>query len=287
MEVRLEYLKPKEIETAMAACPTLFLPIGTVEWHGVHNIVGLDALKAHALCVQAAQQGGGLVHPPLYGGVGGLNEPHTFIFDPENELSPVLLPPWLEQLCRETARNGFKAAVLLTGHYGAAQQIAVRRVAVRMTEALGIPVLGTPEYFLALDEEYYGDHAAFFETSIMMYLFPGTVDLDRLGTEPYQGVGGKDPKRYANVENDGRRISQAIVRRLARLAQRMPQWDEVTRKQFLEAERALVDRQFSLASVEGKVWGGWRHIAKGVFNDYPRCLEEERFGDIVKLVEQL
>lgn len=287
MEVRLEYLKPKEIETAMRACPTLFLPLGTIEWHGVHNVVGLDALKAHALCVQAAQQGGGLVHPPLYGGVGGLDQPHTFVFDPEDALDPVLFPPWLEQLCRETARNGFKAAVILTGHYGAAQQMAVRGVAVRMSEALGIPILGTPEYFLALDEEYYGDHAAFFETSIMMYLFPGTVDLDRLGDEPHQGVHGKDPKRYANIERDGKRISQAIVRRLAHLAQRMPQWDEPARKRFANAEKALVERQRQMAQTGEVVWAAWKRIGNGVFNDYPRCLEEERFEDITKLVERL
>ena len=83
-EVRLEFLRPREIEEARAACPTIFQPLGTIEWHGVHNVVGVDAVKAHALCVRAAQKGGGVVSPALYGGVGGLNEPHTFIMDPED-----------------------------------------------------------------------------------------------------------------------------------------------------------------------------------------------------------
>ena len=50
-EVRLERLRPHEIEQAMQACPVLFQPLGTIEWHGLHNLVGLDAIKAHHLCV--------------------------------------------------------------------------------------------------------------------------------------------------------------------------------------------------------------------------------------------
>lgn len=287
MEVRVEYLRPREIESAMAQCPTLFLPLGTVEWHGLHNIAGLDAVKAHALCVRAAERAGGLVHPALFGGVGGLNQPHTFVFEPEDTLKPKLLPAWLEKLCAETARNGFKAAILLTGHYGAAQQIAVRRVAVLMSEALDIPILGTPEYFLALDEQYYGDHAAYFETSIMMHLMPETVALDRLGDPPYQGVGGKDPKRYANAE-DGRRFCEAIIGRLTKLAQAMPSWDAQMRQRFIAAEKALVERQRELAQHDsGKVWTAWRNIGKGVFDAYPEYLATGRFEEIVALTEKL
>ncbi len=184
-EVRLEFLRPKEIKEAQAECPTIFQPLGTIEWHGVHNVVGVDSLKAHALCVRAAQKGGGLVAPTLYGGVGGVNQPHTFVMDPENNVFSKLLRPWLEQLCREMARDGFRAIIILTGHYGAAQQIVVRETAVRMSRALGIPVLGTPEYILALDVDYTGDHGAWGETSLMMHLYPDTVDLSRLGDPPY------------------------------------------------------------------------------------------------------
>ncbi|MGC9326821.1 MAG: creatininase family protein, partial [Candidatus Hinthialibacter sp.] len=67
-EVRLEYLRPREIEAAMSECAALFQPLGTIEWHGYQSNVGVDSLKAHRLCVLAAQKGGGLVAPPLYGG---------------------------------------------------------------------------------------------------------------------------------------------------------------------------------------------------------------------------
>jgi creatinine amidohydrolase len=282
-EVRLEFLRPREIENARAACATIFQPLGTIEWHGVHNVVGVDAVKAHALCVRAAQKGGGVVSPSLYGGVGGMNEPHTFIMDPENDVFSRLLRPWLEQLCREMARDGFKAIIILTGHYGAAQQIVVRETAVRMSRALGIPVLGTPEYWLALDEGYMGDHAAWGETSLMMHLYPDTVDLSRLGNPPYQGVAGRDPKESS--AEDGRRLTDTIVSRLATLAQKMPAWNLETLDRFVEAEAALVAKQLAAPRGKDAVWAAWRNLS--VMRDYGRLLAEGEFDAIKVAVAKL
>jgi len=285
-EVRLEHLRPAQIDAAMKACPTLFQPLGTIEWHGLHNIVGLDALKAHMLCTRAAQRGGGLVAPPVYGGVGGLDQPHTFVMEPENDVFSVLLRPWVEKLCREAVRQGFRAVIVLTGHYGAAQQIVVRELAVRMTRVLGVPVLGTPEYWLALDVGYTGDHAAWGETSLMMYLDPASVDLSQLGDEPHRGVGGRDPKRFA-TRADGEKLARTIVERLAGLARQMPSWDAATIRRFADAEAALVNRQMTLAAQEKNTWAAWRNVVKGVLADYGRLLLERRFEDIAAQVEKL
>ncbi len=284
-EVRLEYLKPKELKEAQTACPTIFQPLGTIEWHGVHNCVGVDSLKAHALCVRAAQKAGGLVAPALYGGVGGVNQPHTFVMDEENNVFSKLLKPWLEQLCREMERDGFRAIIILTGHYGAAQQIVVRETAVRMSRALGIPVLGTPEYVLALDVDYTGDHAAWGETSLMMHLYPDTVDLSRLGDPPHQGVGGRDPKTQASAE-DGRLLTETIVSRLAILAQKMPAWDYKTLDRFIDAEATLVAKQLSAPRGKKNVWTAWRNIASALRN-YGKHLTEENFEQIKSSVQKL
>ena len=284
-EVRLERLRPREIEQAMQTCPVLFQPLGTIEWHGLHNIVGLDAVKAHHLCVRAAQRGGGLVAPAVFGGVGGLDQPHTFVMEPENDVHSVLVRAWVQKLCQEAVRQGFKAVLVLTGHYGAAQQMVIRDLAVRLSRSLGVPVLGTPEYFLALDVGYRGDHAAWGETSLMLHLDPGSVDLSQLGNPPHRGVGGRDPREATRA--DGEKLSETIVNRLARLAQRMPRWDQATLDKFIEAEAALVNRQFALAASEKNVWAGWRNIKKGTFADYGRLLVEEQFEQIVNLTKTL
>jgi creatinine amidohydrolase len=207
-----------------------------------------------------------------------MNEPWTFVMEPENEIGSVLVRGWVEKLCAEAVRQGFGAVIVLTGHYGAAQQIVVREAAVRMTRALGVPVLGTPEYMLALDEGYRGDHAAWGETSLMLYLDGGSVDLGRLGKPPHKGVGGRDP-REATAE-DGKRIAETIIERLARLAGRMPKWDRGTVKRFVEAEAALVGRQMELAASEKAIWAGWRNVGKGVFDGYGRLLAAEKFEEI-------
>jgi creatinine amidohydrolase len=286
MERRIEHLKPREVREAIAHRPLLYQPLGTVEWHGEQNILGLDSLKAHELCMRAAEISGGLVAPPVYGGVGGLDEPFTWIMDPENDPFSILFRPWLEKLCRETARLGFKAIILLTGHYGAAQQIVVRDVAVRMSRLLGIPILGTPEYFLAHDEGYYGDHAAWGETSLMMYLDPPSVDLSRLGDAPHQGVHGQDPKTTATAA-DGERMAKAIIRRLAAIGTAMPTWDAATLQRFQNAEAALVAKQMQRAGTDGQIWSAWTKIGTGVFNPYGQLLAEGRFEEIEALVEKL
>jgi creatinine amidohydrolase len=283
-EVRLEFLHPEELEKARASCATIFQPLGTIEWHGVHNVLGLDAVKAHALCLRAARKGGGVVAPPVFGGVGGLSEPHTFIMDPEDDVFSRLLRPWLEQLCREMARDGFRAIIILTGHYGAAQQIVVRETAVRMSRALGLPVLGTPEYWLALDVGYTGDHAAWGETSLMMHLFPETVDLARLGKPPYQGVGGRDPKESS--ADQGREITETIVSRLATLAQRMPTWNYETLDRFIDAEATLVARQLSAPRGKNAVWTAWRNVANAM-RHYGSHLADEHFDEIKAAVAKL
>ncbi len=191
----------------------------------------------------------------------------------------------MERLCREAVRQGFNAVIVLTGHYGAAQQIVIRDLAVRLSRSLGVPILGTPEYFLALDVGYRGDHAAWGETSLMLYLDPESVDLSQLGKPPHQGVGGRDPREATRA--DGEKLAETIIGRLARLAERMPKWDRATLDYFIEAEAALVNRQLALAASEKKVWAGWRNIGKGTFAEYGRLLAEEKFGEIARLTKGL
>ncbi len=66
-KVQFEEMFPWEVAEALADTPLCYLPLGTLEWHGEHSAVGLDALKAHAVCVRAAQISGGLVVPPCIG----------------------------------------------------------------------------------------------------------------------------------------------------------------------------------------------------------------------------
>jgi creatinine amidohydrolase len=282
--VQWERMLPAEYRAAIDALPVVFLPLGTVEWHGEHNALGLDALKAHALCVRAAQQAGGVVHPPLYGGMGGLDKPATVVMEPEMAWENYLLRPWLEQLCYEFHRQGFKAILIVTGHYGHNQQIVVREVGGRMTERLQIPVLGTPEYWLAHDEGYLGDHAGIGETSLLWHLEPDLVDIARIREDPEYGA--TDAIEKGSSPELGKRYADRIVSRLASLARSMPGWDAAKREAFGRAERALVAAQVK-GWRAGNPWAAWGTLVRENLTQYGALLEAERFHEIEQMAARL
>src|SRR5512137_2379729 len=67
-EVRYYMLRPQQIVARRTACPVVYIPVGTLEWHGEHNAVGADTLQAEGLAIMCAERGGGMVFPPLYYG---------------------------------------------------------------------------------------------------------------------------------------------------------------------------------------------------------------------------
>ena len=67
-EVRYHLLRPEQIVAQRRECPVAYIPLGVLEWHGLHNPVGADGLQAEGLAVLCAQKGGGLVFPTLYYG---------------------------------------------------------------------------------------------------------------------------------------------------------------------------------------------------------------------------
>lgn len=79
-----------------------------------------------------------------------------------------------------------------------------------------------PEYDLVTDLGYRGDHAAKWETAILMHLHPELVDLSRLDDETAGergGILGEDPRLSATPEL-GEKIVAAIVERLAERVER-------------------------------------------------------------------
>ena len=282
--VQWERMLPAEFRLAFEKLPVVFLPLGTVEWHGEHDALGLDALKAHALCIGAAKKSGGIVHPPLYGGMGGLNKPATVKMEPENSWENYLLRPWLEKMCSEFHRLGFKAIIMLTGHYGHNQQIVVREVATRMTERLQVSVLGIPEYWLALDAGYLGDHAGIGETSLLWHLEPDLVAIDRIKIDPDYGKDGVIES--GSSPELGKKYADLIITRLASLAQSMPGWNAEKRDAFAQAENAILSAQLRGWRLQ-RPWAAWQNIHLEDVTDYSRLLVGEQFEKISILSKKL
>jgi len=195
-KVRFEEMFPWEIAAAMAEAPLCYLPLGTLEWHGEHAAVGLDALKAHAICALAAERSGGLVVPPLYwsadrredlpdGGylTGGVEHGERYhVPGSMFWLRPETFHELLLDIYEAMRRRGFQAIVVLSGHWSIAHNIA----AIRETGEAFLRAHPTTGWLLLTDREVMPDlhypleHAAGSETSLLMAIRPDLVAFDKI-----------------------------------------------------------------------------------------------------------
>ncbi|OQA44707.1 MAG: Creatinine amidohydrolase [Chloroflexi bacterium ADurb.Bin325] len=186
-EVRLERMTPEQIAAARARRPAIYVPCGSIEWHGYHNAVGLDALKAHEQLVGLAQQHGGVVYPPLYLGAGGGHTewPSSFM------VSRGPMVQLVSELLHGFERDGYRQAILLSGHYP--NHPEYQQAAVDRYRATGgkMRVLSLIENQVPGVE---GDHAAKQETSSMLYLHPNLVHIERLLDGPQDDIGGPNER---------------------------------------------------------------------------------------------
>ena len=97
---------------------------------------------------------------------------------------------------------GFEAIVLIPGHYPLIR--SVNNSVDKYFESGGkCHILKLTDFNYDADDGYSGDHAAAFETSLMMALHPELVDLSKLDddlSKPNIGVIGRDPRIHASEE---------------------------------------------------------------------------------------
>jgi creatinine amidohydrolase len=195
-EVRLERMHPAQIEAAKARRAAIYLPFGALEWHGYHNPVGLDALKAHEQLVGLAARADGVVYPPIYFGSGGGHTqwPHSYMVA-GGAMAQVVI-----DLLHGFERGGYTHAILLSGHYPNRSEYLDAGVAAYQQAG------GTMRVLALLENQVPGvdgDHAAKYETSAMLYLDPPLVNLEPLKGKPDDDIGG--PEERINWMGDGYR----------------------------------------------------------------------------------
>ena len=59
-------LQPAQLWEKVKACPIAYIPIGTLEWHGLHMPLGTDMMIPENVFAQIAKKFGGIVLPPLF-----------------------------------------------------------------------------------------------------------------------------------------------------------------------------------------------------------------------------
>ncbi|MEW6355539.1 MAG: creatininase family protein [Planctomycetota bacterium] len=221
----IEYDKmfPTDLKKVLAQKPIAYLPIGTPEMHGEHLTFGQDAIKAHELCKQIAEKGGGAVLPALHV---GLQVPMSFNFG-NLYFSPDLCRQLYREYMQELARVGFRVIIAVTGHYPTDQVAIVKHAAADAMEITGAWCVGLAEYELAFDLDYTGDHAGKWETSIYWHLRRDLVCMDYLPKDlgvKLIAAGPEDPRVHASPEL-GEKVCNAIRDRMVEFADRLLEFD--------------------------------------------------------------
>lgn len=217
--MRYEYSKPEQYRAAKEAAPIAYLAWGAHEWHGLHNPLGLDALKAHGICLALCEKTGGVVFPPIYCGTQTM-KPHAG-FDATLDYTRECVQRLAAETFDQLADEGFRLIVLVMGHYGPRHVEALQEVVAAFNaKQTHCFAWAFPDYEPLKDEGIPGDHAGRTETSYMMLFHPGSVELDRLPQEgeldmKKDGVGGVDPRGGNASPEFAAKAVEALVRNAA------------------------------------------------------------------------
>lgn len=246
-EVRYERLRPAQIVEARNAAPVAYLPIGTIEWHGEHNPVGLDTLKIHALAIRCAQRSGGLVFPPLYYGESretALMEANArdrvdialkMGLSPDNFAPGYMGTTLMEQtlayqrlllhILNEIASLGFRVIAVAAGHYPLLDHArAAACLFHQTTRVQPKPIVWVfTGYELVSDAGFdvCGDHAGKWETSLLMALDPGMQDLAPIRDGAQPPIGASNNGILDSSPEFGEQAIEAIVSRVDNIIRRL------------------------------------------------------------------
>ena len=217
-DVQMQFMRPAQLEAAGRKFPVVYVPFGLIEWHGLHLPLGNDAIKAHGILVKCAEKFGGAVYPPVYFH-NGFRQEH--------------LVSVLTDLFNRLKRTGYRVIIGVSGH-NVQGQIDMINEALRPVTADGHATgIGLWEMTLSQGPESSSDHAAKWETSNMMFLYPDLVDLTELGDgpinldmKPPSGIGGLDPREHASAKVGRRNVelaADAIGRKAQELLASLPE----------------------------------------------------------------
>jgi creatinine amidohydrolase len=187
----IDRLSPHQIEAGLERASVAYLPMGSLEFHGPHLPIGLDALTAYGICLAAAERGGGVVIPAMHQAVGG---EHTRY--PWTLMSQAAEP--IEALLTETLARldelGVRRFVILSGHFAEEQRDLITRVATAWNASGASSVAVARTLGQAPHPPVAPDHAGRFESLLLQALHPELVDVSRLpDPDAFPTPGGEDP----------------------------------------------------------------------------------------------
>ena len=228
-QVLYEELRPDEFIERINKCPIAYLPLGTLEWHGLHLPLGSDGIQSREIFVILAEKIGGIVLPMLFLGPDLIMEKQN-----EDDFSYVgmdclsfeeghmqqlegsayyieedLFLQVLETVLWNLSRAGFKI-VVAHGH-GPSTKTFNKNIE-KFEKQFGLKLFDLWNLGARGSQGIQTDHAAYNETSLVMGLKPELVDIGRISNDADMvGIGGADPRNSASHEEGIKIINDNLL----------------------------------------------------------------------------
>ncbi len=171
----LDELSWIDVAAHLAHDPRLLIPIGALEQHGPHLPLGTNVLIARHVALELSQQFGVLRAPTLYYGVNVTSERH---YAGTASLRQKTLHRALNELLATWESQGINEFILVTAHR---HEPHLDALATLITGNARVRVVSVWDVDIAdlLETQPGPLHACEAETSVMLYLYPALVHMDR------------------------------------------------------------------------------------------------------------
>lgn len=181
-----EWMTVEEMRAALKRTRTAILPLGVTEQHGYHLPLCTDTLNALELAKRVSAATGAVVAPALPYSYSGGELPGTI------NVSPLVMGLMVQEIVTEIIRNGFKNVILMLGHGGSENFMALKEALNGYLRKPNVPtgiVLAfapvwqfSPTWMKWFRRHDF--HAGLIETSVIMELTPECVRAKRVKDKP-------------------------------------------------------------------------------------------------------
>jgi creatinine amidohydrolase/Fe(II)-dependent formamide hydrolase-like protein len=228
----LKEMRPAQMRAAIEQDWPLLFPAGVVECHGAQAGLGLDTIAAEELCRAVAARVPAVVAPSIeYGPTGwAVSGPELGTMDVEGNAFYL----YVKEVLRSFLLMGWQRVFVVIQHQGmdGPEALAFRKAAAelafeltRQEKGLGWWGLQPPEthgnvwsrvrvlptILPEAEAVCRGDHAGHFETSLLMHLRPGAVDLAELERQSFWYTDRPDNLARTSTAEDGKRYFEAMT----------------------------------------------------------------------------
>lgn len=170
--LRLKYLRPRQVQDALARDPRLIVPVGTTEQHGPHLPIGTDTILVEHLADDLSAEFGILRAPTVEYGV---NASTRAPYPGNASVRRKTLHRFMNDLVGSWEEGGVEEFIILTAHghdphQEALSTLRTRRAAIRTVDIFTVQVRG--------EDADLPIHGGAFDTSLMLHVDGTLVNLD-------------------------------------------------------------------------------------------------------------